>query len=50
MKYLNLGNNMASKKGLSERDICTKFILPALKKSGWDIQTQIREEVSFTRQ
>lgn len=39
---------MASKKELSERDICTQFILPALKKAGWDIQTQIREEVSFT--
>ncbi|PHS37684.1 MAG: restriction endonuclease [Sulfurovum sp.] len=39
---------MASKKDLSERDICTQFILPALKKSGWNIETQIREEVSFT--
>jgi len=39
---------MASKKGLSERDICTKYILPALEKAGWDIQTQIREEVYFT--
>ncbi len=39
---------MASKKDLSERDICTKYILPALKKSGWNIDTQIREEVSFT--
>ena len=39
---------MASKKDLSERDICTQFILPALQKAGWDIQTQIREEVSFT--
>jgi len=39
---------MLSKKDLSERDICTQFILPALKKSGWDVQTQIREEVSFT--
>ena len=37
-----------SKKDLSERDICTKFILPALKKAGWNIETQIREEVSFT--
>ena len=37
-----------SKKALSERDICTKFISPALQKAGWDIQTQIREEVSFT--
>ncbi|NOZ91498.1 MAG: DEAD/DEAH box helicase family protein [Epsilonproteobacteria bacterium] len=39
---------MASKKDLSERDICTKFILPALKKAGWNIDTQVREEVSFT--
>jgi len=36
------------KKQLSERDICTKFITPALSKVGWDINTQIREEVSFT--
>ena len=36
------------KKSLSERDICTKFITPALKKAGWDIQKQIREEVFFT--
>ncbi len=36
------------KKGLSERDICTKFITPALQKAGWDIQKQIREEVFFT--
>ncbi|MDP2665443.1 MAG: DEAD/DEAH box helicase family protein, partial [bacterium] len=33
---------------LSERDICTKFITPALVRAGWNIQTQIREEVSFT--
>ncbi|PRY84468.1 EcoAI/FtnUII family type I restriction enzme subunit R [Mongoliibacter ruber] len=36
------------KKSLSERDICTKFITPALKNAGWDIQKQIREEVFFT--
>lgn len=36
------------KKSLSERDICTKFITPALAASGWDIHTQVREEVSFT--
>ncbi|MFI3300445.1 MAG: DEAD/DEAH box helicase family protein [Candidatus Gastranaerophilales bacterium] len=36
------------KKSLSERDICTKFITPAIKKAGWDINTQVREEVSFT--
>lgn len=39
---------MADIKTLSERDICTKLILPALKKAGWDVQTQVREEVSFT--
>ncbi len=39
---------MTSKKDLSERDICSKFISPALEKAGWDMQTQIREEVSFT--
>ena len=37
------------KKSLSERDICTKFITPALQSAGWDIATQIREEVSFTK-
>ena len=37
-----------SKKELTERDICTKYITPALASSGWDIQIQIREEVSFT--
>jgi type I restriction enzyme R subunit len=39
---------MTSKKELSERDICTQFILPALVKAGWDVQKQIREEVNFT--
>ena len=37
------------KKSLSERDICTKFVTPAVKKAGWDEMTQIREEVSFTK-
>lgn len=37
-----------NKKDLSERDICTKFITPAIVKSGWDRNSQIREEVSFT--
>ncbi|WP_297492790.1 EcoAI/FtnUII family type I restriction enzme subunit R [Acidocella sp.] len=37
------------KKSLSERDICTKFITPALRNAGWDEQLQIREEVSFTK-
>ena len=39
---------MIDKKSLSERDICTKFITPALEKAGWDKQLQILEEVSFT--
>lgn len=39
---------MSSKKELTERDICTKYINPALLKSGWNIQTQVREEVYFT--
>ncbi len=34
---------------LSERDICTKFITPAVKQAGWDEMTQVREEVSFTK-
>jgi len=34
---------------LSERDICTKFITPAIKRAGWDEMLQIREEVGFTR-
>lgn len=36
------------KTSLSERDICTKFITPAIEKSGWDKLTQLLEEVSFT--
>ena len=39
---------MIDKKQLSERDICTKFITPAIDKAGWDITSQVREEVSFT--
>ncbi|MCD4751400.1 MAG: hypothetical protein K8R59_18690 [Thermoanaerobaculales bacterium] len=35
-------------KDLTERDICTKFITPAVVQAGWDLQTQIREEVPFT--
>jgi type I restriction enzyme R subunit len=37
------------KRGLSERDICTKFILPAVKCAGWDEMLQVREEVYFTK-
>ena len=37
------------KKVLSERDICTKYITPAVVQAGWNLYTQIREEVTFTR-
>lgn len=38
-----------NKKSLSERDICTKFITPAIESAGWDIATQIREEFPLTK-
>jgi type I restriction enzyme R subunit len=37
------------KRSLTERDICTKFILPAVKHAGWDEMLQVREEVYFTK-
>jgi type I restriction enzyme R subunit len=40
---------MIDKRNLTERDICTKFILPALKRAGWDEMLQVREEVYFTK-
>ena len=39
---------MLDKKTFSERDICTKFITPALENARWDKLSQILEEVSFT--
>ncbi|MCP5523720.1 MAG: DEAD/DEAH box helicase family protein [Verrucomicrobiales bacterium] len=38
-----------NKKDLSETDIRTKFITPALVSAQWDVMTQIREEAYFTR-
>jgi type I restriction enzyme, R subunit len=38
-----------NKNDLSERDICSKFIGPAVKRAGWDGMMQIREEVAFTK-
>ena len=35
---------------LTERDICTKFITPAVVQAGWDLQTQIREEVFVAKE
>lgn len=37
-----------TKKSLSERDICTKYITPAIVQTGWDMHSHIREEVSLT--
>jgi type I restriction enzyme R subunit len=38
-----------NKKDLTEADIRTKFITPALVASGWDLMTQLREEAYFTK-
>ena len=35
------------KKSLSERDICTKYITPALVEAEWDIDSQVREEYTL---
>jgi type I restriction enzyme R subunit len=35
------------KSKLTETDIITKFILPALANSGWNNMTQIRQEVKL---
>jgi type I restriction enzyme R subunit len=40
---------VSDKKTLSERDICTQYITPALQRSGWNFATQVREEVTFTK-
>ena len=38
-----------NKKDLTEADIRTKLITPALIASGWDLMTQLREEAYFTK-
>lgn len=40
---------MSNKKELSEQDIRTKYITPAIANAGWDQMSQIREEVFFTK-
>ena len=42
-----MGYKLMYKKQLSERDICTKFITPAIQSAGWQ-QIQFREEVKLT--
>jgi len=36
-----------NKTQLTETDIITKFILPAIKEAGWDVMAQIRQEVKL---
>lgn len=40
---------MMEKKSLSERDICSKYITPAIVAAGWDLHRQIKEELGFTK-
>jgi type I restriction enzyme R subunit len=40
---------MVDKKSFSERDICAKYIIPTITATGWDLNSQIREEVSFAK-
>ncbi|MBI5222361.1 MAG: DEAD/DEAH box helicase family protein [Candidatus Magasanikbacteria bacterium] len=35
-------------KNLSEQNICSKYILPAVVSAGWDLKRQIREQYGFT--
>ncbi|KJZ02742.1 EcoAI/FtnUII family type I restriction enzme subunit R [Pseudoalteromonas piscicida] len=39
--------NPINKKSLSETDIITKYIMPAIKEAGWNDMTQIRQEVKL---
>lgn len=43
-----MGNAIA-KTSLTERDICTKYILPALKQAGWDEMLQLCEEFVISK-
>jgi type I restriction enzyme R subunit len=38
------------KKDLSETDICTQYITPAVVDAGWDLKSQVRQEVYFTNE
>lgn len=35
---------LMNKHQMTERDICTKYITPAVVNAGWDLLRQIREE------
>jgi type I restriction enzyme R subunit len=36
-----------NKTHLTETDIITKYILPAVKTAGWDVMSQVRQEVKL---
>lgn len=38
-----------NKSDLTERDICTKYITPAVVAAGWDVMTQVQEEYYLTK-
>lgn len=40
---------VADKKAMSEQNIRTKYITPAIYHAGWNLATQIREEVDITK-
>ena len=48
-RYSDRSESLMDKQNLSERDICTKFITPALVEAGWDVMSQIREEEYLTK-
>jgi type I restriction enzyme R subunit len=39
---------MVDKRLLSERDLTTQVIIPAIERAGWDLAAQLREQVYFT--
>ena len=39
---------MSKKSNLSEQDISTKYIVPSIQNSGWDIMTQVSEQKFIT--
>ena len=40
--------NLMNKKDLSERDVCSKFVGPAVKRASWDGMMQIRVKRSIS--
>jgi type I site-specific restriction endonuclease len=48
-KAETMKGSAVDKESLSERDICTKIIAPAIRQAGRSVQRQVREEVTFTK-